>query len=163
MSGIHPGYKPTWIRMTLKEVQALLALFKQESIDYDHIGGRQHYLRWKTPYTAQNLENAGLAYDSTLGYPEKPGFRCGTSREFSLFDLRKRRKMGLKERPLIFMETTFMSKSYLGQGINEQTLETMLELKKRALLVGGECTILWHNSSLENQQQKTIYKKIISN
>ena len=56
-----------------------------------------------------------------------------------------------------------MSKSYLGQGINEQTLETMLELKKRALLVGGECTILWHNSSLENQQQKTIYKKIISN
>ena len=50
--------------MTLKEVQALLALFKQESIDYDHIGGRQHYLLWKTLYRSEFRES--LDWRTTL-------------------------------------------------------------------------------------------------
>ena len=57
-----------------------------------------------------------------------------------------------------------MSKSYLGQGINEQTLETMLELKKRALLVEVSApyygiTLLWKT----NNKRQFIKKLLVIN
>ena len=37
-----------------------------------------HYLRWKWPTTAYGWQLAGCNYDSSLCYPDRPGFRTGT-------------------------------------------------------------------------------------
>lgn len=45
-----------------------------------------HYLRWGHPTTLQAWNDAGMDYDSTLGYADSPGFRCGTCFEYPAFN-----------------------------------------------------------------------------
>ncbi len=45
-------------------------------------GVRQHYLRIQLPDTWSLQEKAGFRYDASLGYPDAPGFRAGTSFPF---------------------------------------------------------------------------------
>ncbi len=42
------------------------------------------------------------------------GFRCGTCREFPVFDLRTRKALRLLERPLIAMDVTLLSQKYMA-------------------------------------------------
>ena len=69
-------------------------------------GGRQHYLQWVNPATWRNWDGAGLDYDCTLGYGDAVGFRTGTCREYPVFDLLRRRPLGLRERPFQVMDVT---------------------------------------------------------
>lgn len=45
-------------------------------------GVRQHYLRIQLPDTWKHQQEAGFRYDASLGYPDEPGFRAGTSFPF---------------------------------------------------------------------------------
>ena len=47
-------------------------------VDQKKFGGRMHYLRIKWPTTLYFWEKAKFAYDSSMGYADLPGFRCGT-------------------------------------------------------------------------------------
>ena len=67
-------------------------------------GGRQHYLRWENPETWRACEDAGLAHDSTLGFSAGSGFRTGACVDHPVFDLRARRALRLRERPLVVMD-----------------------------------------------------------
>ncbi|MFH1679635.1 MAG: hypothetical protein ABIH26_03215 [Candidatus Eisenbacteria bacterium] len=42
-------------------------------------GVRQHYARLRVPETWDAQREAGLRYDASLGFPDAPGFRAGTS------------------------------------------------------------------------------------
>ena len=77
--GLHPSYE-TYQNLSLisQEVQALQRVLDEEKIDQEHLGSRQHYLRWKTPITPRNLASAGIQYDSTLSFADHAGFRSGT-------------------------------------------------------------------------------------
>ncbi len=44
--------------------------------------GRQHHLRFEIPMTWQIWEDHNMWFDSTLGYPDQLGFRCGTCYAF---------------------------------------------------------------------------------
>ena len=68
-------------------------------IQQAQLGGRQHYLRWKTPDTAIAWDAAGLDYDSTLAFADRGGFRCGVCYEFPMYDLKNRRPLNLLQRP----------------------------------------------------------------
>lgn len=63
----------------------------EEGIDQPVLGDRQHFLRWETSTTARLWDANGLDYDSTLSCADRPGFRCGTCREYPLYDLHERR------------------------------------------------------------------------
>jgi hypothetical protein len=77
-----------------------------------------HYLRWEQPTTLQAWADAGMDYDSTLGYADYPGFRCGTCFEYPAFDPSLQRKLSLRIRPLVAMECSIISNVYLGLDIN---------------------------------------------
>ena len=85
--GLHPGYstfqQPERIR---KEADRLKHICAEEGIDQNIWGGRMHYLRWEQPVTLRAWADAGLNYDATLGYADRPGFRCGTCHEYTAFD-----------------------------------------------------------------------------
>jgi hypothetical protein len=162
--GLHPSYNSyNNQERILCEANILRDVLEKENISYSQLGGRQHFLRWDPRFTALCWENAGLQYDSSLCFAEYPGFRCGTSRDFMMYDLVNRRVLNLKQRPLILMECSVISKRYRNLGYTSRALTTMLQLKDRALSIGGEFTVLWHNDHFNNPEDKEFYKAIIRN
>ena len=103
------------------------------------LGGRQHYLRWRTPATWRLWEQEGLSYDATLGYSRVAGFRCGTCLPFHPFDAEAGREMDLWEWPLMFMDTTYLMTWPEG-------MEVLRRLEGQCRMYGGVLVLLWHNS-----------------
>jgi hypothetical protein len=52
-------------------------------------------------------------------------FRCGTCREYPLYDLTERRLLHLRECPLILMECSVIAERYLSLGYSEAALAMM--------------------------------------
>jgi hypothetical protein len=151
--GFHPSYETFANRSLLaKEAQLL-----REWLGQDRLGGRQHYLRW-SPDTWRDWESCGLAYDSSLGFPERPGFRAGTARPYHPWLVDEDRQANLIEIPLILMDRTLSLYMRLS---NEDALALVLQLLTRTRAVGGVFTLLWHNSVLLDPQYRSLYQAIL--
>lgn len=160
--GFHASYTTYKNKeQTKREVNLLLRAMTEEGIEQLKMGGRQHYLRWETPITANNWEGANMIYDSTLGYADHSGFRCGTCHEFPMFDPLNGNILNLRQRPLILMEGSVIGEAYMGLGYTEQTTSYMKMLKNRCVQVGGNFTLLWHNSHFTTEEDKNIYMELI--
>ena len=70
---------------------------------------RQHYLRWRAGATWPAQEQAGLLVDETLGYADAIGYRAGTARSFTAFDLTLGRPLAVRVRPLHIMDVTVVN------------------------------------------------------
>jgi hypothetical protein len=144
--GLHPSYDtfrdPERLR---RERDALVQACGEEGIDQQAWGGRQHYLRWENPTTWQAWDDAGLAYDSTVGFAERPGFRCGVCYEFPVFDLRRRTELRLRERPLVAMDASLLQ--YEGLDV-DATFRRLQDLAATCRRYRGDFTLLWHNNRL---------------
>ena len=124
--------------------------------------GRQHYLRFSLPETWHLWEDLGMKLDSTLGYSEVPGFRCGTCYSYPVFNILTRKTLQLREMPLILMERSLTD--YMALTPEEAMAETEKifgEVKKHA----GNFVFLWHNSTLFSEEFKHyrfIFEKIVT-
>lgn len=107
--------------------------------------GRQHYLCFSAADTPRIWAEAGIRYDSTLGYADHEGFRCGTCHAYPLYDLKEDRALPVLERPLIAMDGTL--KGYRKLSCSE-ALDSLQNLFDRCYAVGGDFVILWHNRSV---------------
>ncbi len=103
---------------------------------------RQHYLRWDPAATFAGLDAAGIAVDSTLGYNDSPGFRCGTAFPFLWFDCASGKATRLLEVPLILAEFQFYDPQAFDAEAVRRTMEKILEAAVRQ---GGVATVLFHN------------------
>jgi hypothetical protein len=157
--GLHPSYgtlgRPD---LLCAERDALLSTCAALRIEQHHWGGRQHFLRWHNPDTWRAWTDAELAYDSTLGYGRYPGFRCGTAREYPVFDLVSQRPLPLRERPLIVMDMALTE----ARGENAAGVERISTLAQRCGMFGGDFTLLWHNSQLASSRQRAQYVRALS-
>lgn len=122
---------------------------------------RQHYLRWRADDTARSLDALGFEHDSTLGYADSVGFRCGTCHAYPLFDLVQRRALRLLERPLVLMEAAVISPTYLGLGLGDEAVALMEGLRASCRRFGGEFGLLWHNSSLGTARAREVYTALV--
>ncbi len=160
--GIHPGYNTyRHPEAMARSVATLRRVLDEEGVDQPLLGGRQHYLRWETPITARLWDENGLDYDTTLSYADRPGFRCGTCREYPLYDLQQRRPLGLRERPLIVMECSVIAERYLGLGYSDEALALMKGYRDICRRLAGDFTLLWHNSHLERHKDREFYQALI--
>ena len=158
--GIHPGYLTYRSEHGIARARrALEAVLEQEGVQGTVLGGRQHYLRWSTQ-TPRHWETARLEYDSTLGYAECGGFRCGTCHDYPMYDLHERRPLKIRQRPLVCMEVAVIDAA--GLGLSESAADAMRRLKHAAHRVGGNFTLLWHNSSLESGGARDMYCSLIA-
>jgi hypothetical protein len=159
--GLHPSYstyqKPQLIR---HEADRLRKICAEEGIVQTEWGGRMHYLRWEQPTTLRAWADAGMVYDSTLSYADRPGFRCGTCFEYPAFDPVAGEVLSLRVRPLVAMECSVIDKSYLGLGSGDAALAKFMQMKTTCRAVSGCFTVLWHNSSLTQRNDKHIYKHL---
>ena len=105
--------------------------------------GRQHYLCFDVEKTPAVWMQNGIQRDSTLGYPDREGFRCGTCFPFPVYDVIKDKPLDVVEHPLIFMDVAAH-----GRGLSdEEMLRSLCSLFDRCFFVGGEMVILWHNEN----------------
>lgn len=157
--GLHPSYH-TYLAPDILAAEArnLVDRCRSLGIKQEHWGGRMHFLRWLWPDTARAWNDANLTYDSTLGFPDRAGFRCGTSHEYSAFDPVERKQMSLRLRPLVVMECTIIAPRYMGLGYSEAAYETVFKLKDRCRKYGGGFSLLWHNSHFTNPEDRALYE-----
>ena len=76
-------------------------------------GNRFHYLRFEPQQTPDLLDQAQIAYDSTLGFSEHFGFRHGTCFPFYLFNFKTNKAYPFLEIPLQVMDATLHHPNYL--------------------------------------------------
>jgi hypothetical protein len=136
---------------------------QEEGIDQTVLGGRQHILRWETPTTPCLWDDNDLDYDTTLSYADHPGFRCGTCFEYPMFDVADQRLLRLRQRPLVLMECSVIAERYLGLGYSDEALTMMLGYRQTCHRVGGDFTLLWHNSSVLNKSDRCAFSVVSCN
>jgi hypothetical protein len=139
--GFHPGYHTFDDLECLATEKARL----DKLLGTTKYGGRQHVLRFQVPITWRHWAQVGLTYDSTLGFADYEGFRCGTCHPFQPFDLIENGQLKLWEIPLITMDTTLRFYRRLTPAEGETQI---LKLARHCKRVNGTFTLLWHNSSL---------------
>ena len=162
--GLHPSYN-SYLNPSalLNESMRLKKVMQEEGIDQVGVGGRMHYLRWSHPETLQSWNEASMTYDSTLGYADKSGFRCGTCFEYPGFNSISQEQLSIRIRPLIVMDITVISDDYEGLGLGSEVNEKILFIKKNCQKVSGTFTVLWHNNTLTSSSEKSVYINAINN
>ncbi|MEX1221497.1 MAG: polysaccharide deacetylase family protein [Idiomarina sp.] len=160
--GLHPSYNtydnPNEIA---NEANRLFRVCKEEGINQAEWGGRMHYLRWSSEATPAAWESAGMNYDGTLGYADRPGFRCGTCFEYPWFDVYEDKELSLIIRPLIAMDCTVISERYLALGSSEAAYKKFNDLKSNCFKVKGTFSLLWHNSFFKSKNDFDIYQRLL--
>ena len=160
--GLHPSYLTYKDKSAIfKEAETLKNIMLNEGIFLEQLFSRQHYLRWDPSITPINLEYAQISCDSTLGFADLPGFRCGTCFDFMMFDHINKRELNVRQQPLLVMETTLIEEHYMNMGYDIKLIDVVRKFKDRTRAVGGCFTLLWHNSSFEEEIAYKIYKDII--
>ena len=161
--GLHPSYETYLDGDALSsEFQRLKSVCHEAGVDQPSWGGRMHYLRWSHPETMRLCEEVGLSYDSTLGYADRPGFRCGTCHEFPAYDPVNNRLLKLRIRPLVAMDRTVTADRYLALGKGDAAREVFVDLREKCRKVGGQFVLLWHNSELCASEDREIYRAVLS-
>jgi hypothetical protein len=105
------------------------------------IGVRMHWLYYGKQ-SPQALEQAGAAYDSTVGYRETVGYRAGTTQVYKPLEVKR-----LLELPLHVMDTALFYPGYLGLS-SQEAAKLLGEMVDHTVEVGGCLTINWHDRSL---------------
>lgn len=159
--GLHPSYgtfrRPDLVAAELATLRTTMATL---DIGQEDVGGRHHYLRWEAPDSWQAWDDAGLAYDSSVGFADALGFRAGSCYPFPTFNLHTRQPLRVMERPLVAMEATALSDAYLHLN-HEDALDAFASLSRRCRAYGGDFTLLWHNSYLLTREDRELYAAVL--
>ncbi len=136
----------------------------ENAIDIPINGLRQHYLRFDADKTFDAIANVGFKYDSTLGFSNDLGYRCGTSLPFQPFNPKNKKPYPFLEIPLILMDTVLLLETKLhlssdeAWGIVEKYLECAF--KSRFCL-----TLNWHNNNINYADvfgYGKLYEKVLN-
>ena len=105
------------------------------------IGVRMHWLYFdqQSPLV---LEQAGAAYDSTVGYNETVGYRAGTTQAYKPLGVAR-----LLELPLHVMDTALFYPRHLALS-PRQARAVLVPMLENAVRFGGTLTVNWHDRSL---------------
>lgn len=160
--GLHGSYNTYQSKkQTKKEFERLRKVCKEEGVQQSEWSARQHYLRFDTLQTFQNLKSAGLDADSTLGFADRVGFRAGCCYQYPIYDFNTRKILDLIESPLLVMECTIIDERYMNFGNGLKAEEKILALKEIVRQFSGDFTLLWHNSRLVQESDIKLYKAIV--
>lgn len=115
-----------------------------EAIGKRPLGSRQHWLRFdRHQKLFAAIEEAGLFFDSTLGFSEEIGFRNGASFAFPPYNFTNEKAHEFLEIPLVLMDVCLEESS---RSLNEKPQDLADEVlhASREWAWGG-ISVLWHN------------------
>jgi hypothetical protein len=153
--GVHPSYfcvdDPARLA---REVARVMAAAGAAGVRQSEWGGRQHFLRWSNPGTWQAWNSVGLAYDATMCFPDRVGFRSGTLQPHRVFDVAGRTTLSLVERPTAFMEAALLA--------DDDAPERIADLGRAHRRHGGDIVFLWHNTHLLTAAHRRVYDDVLA-
>ena len=142
--GLHGTYRsaddPSRLR---RERDALVEVMSAYTDITRGLGHRYHYLRVDPHRNLRPLAELGLAYDSTVAFPEAVGFRAGIAHPYRPWDVERDEPLDLIEIPLAAMDVTLAEPRYLGLSPRRAwpQLERLLDW---AAANGAAFSLLWH-------------------
>lgn len=155
--GIHPSYNAYNNNKQFQNEKREL----EKNFNQKILFGREHFLRFEIPTTWQIWEDNNMKWDSTLVYAEKEGFRCGVCYEYNVYNIITRKKLKLKEKPLIVMESSFLYQDKINA---DEIYKKILNLINKVKKYNGEFILLWHNSSFNTKEwidKKNVYEQLL--
>ena len=153
--GFHPSFQSfNNFEQTAQELEMLNTALDSLGIPRVRIG-RQHFLRWSNPVTWQIWDELGLDKDCSLGYDGINGFRSGCCYEYSVFNLRTRKHLRLKEQPLILMDNN--SSIHNSFRINEDARRFSSIVR----FFGGDLSLLIHNNYILSGRQRRNFQNLL--
>ncbi|OJX91929.1 MAG: hypothetical protein BGP01_06500 [Paludibacter sp. 47-17] len=127
-------------------------------------GNRFHFLMFDIYRTVSVLENAGVKYDTSIGFAEQIGFRRGTCLPFYMYNFEKNETSTVLEIPLIVMDASLMYKKYMGLS-QKDSVPAVIALIEEVKKFNGVFSILWHNTSFSDYKYTgwcEVYEQILS-
>ncbi|RJE71715.1 polysaccharide deacetylase family protein [Reichenbachiella sp. MSK19-1] len=159
--GLHPSYNSyNNLRVLSTELENLSQAVKTVDSSINIKKSRQHFLRQDINETFFLLSEIGIKQDSSLGYADHIGFRSGTSKKYSLFDINKRKELNLIESPLHVMEVTMLDKQYMNMNY-ETALAKAKSVKEYCEKYNGTFSFLWHNNNFYNEDDFKLFSQIL--
>jgi hypothetical protein len=110
-------------------------------------GIRQHFLLLDKDRTPLEQLKAGFQYDSTLGYRDICGYRCGTGFPYSWFNLFMDGNDNFLEVPLIVMDSSLLIEK---RGDLSGCHDQLFGFLQQSLNQESCATLLWHNTSFSD-------------
>ncbi|MDW7646081.1 MAG: polysaccharide deacetylase family protein [Desulfuromonadales bacterium] len=140
---LHPGYEGF--------NNALLTQVERDKVrdltGVEPVGTRSHFLRFDFIGSYRIRQEAGFLYDSTLGYAEQEGFRCGVCTPFKPFDPVTRKEIDIWEIPMTLMDGTLADYQKLTPEQGENKIRRLIE---NVQSLNGVIVFNWHNSFFAN-------------
>lgn len=151
--GLHASFQAGLSPDLIKKEKAALEKYTGKSICLN----RHHFLSSREPEDMTQLEAAGITDDFTMGYADTSGFRLGTSYPVRWINPVSRRLSSVLLHPLTVMDCSLEEKKYMGLNY-EEAWAYSLKLTEQVENVGGELTLLWHNSSVQDNPDSYLRK-----
>lgn len=152
------------LKERLKLSQALSTAQKQgDTTKFDNIPwiSRQHFLQIEPGKTLNHLAYVGIKIDSSLGFNDRPGFRCGTCLSIPWYNIEDFAKVPIIELPLIIADFQIHNPKDFCLESSLEIVNNYLEQVKR---VGGTLSILFHNlyfAKNEYPQHSDFFIKVL--
>jgi peptidoglycan/xylan/chitin deacetylase (PgdA/CDA1 family) len=160
--GLHPSWHSFNDTEEMKRQKAALEM----ALCKDVVSVRQHYLHYDIRVTPRVQAEAGLKYDSTLGFNDNVGFRFGTCYPWRLWDLggassaeadAPATQLPIIEIPLIIQDGALLN-PVKGMRLDEDTaFPYVKQITAEVECVGGVLTLLWHPNALANPPWWNLY------
>lgn len=99
---------------------------------------RQHWLRLSIEDTWHEQYEAGIKYDTTLGFNDVIGFRTGVANPYHPYDFNGKKEHKIVEIPMVVMDGTLFD--YKGEASIREVIDILKEVKK----FNGCISINWH-------------------
>lgn len=137
--------------------------FNQE---FEKYGGRPysnryHYLKFNLPQAYDDIADAHLKLDASLGFAEQIGFRNSYGLPFNPYNLRLREPYAFIEAPLHVMDRTyFQYKKFNVVEAGRDIFDFFEKNRENCVL-----SVLWHNNFFSNYKFNgyfDLYKKILA-
>lgn len=158
--GIHPSWQSNAKTSILKkEIQWLEEMSEIKNIT----SSRQHYIKLSMPDTYQNLIEAGITDEYSMGYGSINGFRASVASSFYWYNLQKEEQTTLRIHPFCFMDANSFYEQKQNLNVTSDELQHYLSVCKQ---VNGTLITIWHNNFLGTSKDFAgwgeLYDKFIS-
>ena len=158
-TGLHPSWRSNDQTTLLSREKSILEETGAVPVNIS----RQHYIKFSLPSTFEQLINAGIEEDYSMGYGSINGFRASVASPFCWYNLAEEKSTSLKLFPFCFMDAnSFYEQGYNAARAYEEIMQYLHVCKK----VNGTFISIFHNNFLGEDKQfpgwKEMYAKFIS-
>jgi hypothetical protein len=138
--GLHASYKSIVEGKTLAPETAAL----QQALGRKTVGNRQHWLRFDSHENLfQAVDRAKIAFDSSLGFANRVGFRNGASFAFPPYNFQDEKPYEFLEIPLAIMDGSLEATTRDSKENPQAVADEVLNASRR--WSWGGISVLWHN------------------